>query len=74
MVGIYSITTAKFTTYHNQQLLSNVFLNLGQSRLLFNYFRSCLIPISPKVSISTIKIAKSIDGVLGIQTRGPRRI
>ena len=41
-------------------------LNMGQSRPLFVYFRSFLIPIT----ISIIQIEKSIDGVLGIRTRG----
>ena len=39
------------------------FLKMGQSRSLFVYFRSFLIIIS-------IQIEKSIDGVLGIRTRG----
>ena len=38
---------------------------MGQSRPLFVYFCSFLITIS-------IQIEKSIDGVLGIQTRGGR--
>ena len=44
------------------------FLNMGQSRPLFVYFRSFLIPIT----ISIIQIEKSIDVVLGIRTRGRR--
>ena len=42
------------------------FLNMGQSRPLFVYFHSFLIPIT----ISIIQIEKSIDGVLGIRTWG----
>ena len=38
---------------------------MGQSRPLFVYFRSFLV---------TISIWKSIDGVLGIQTRGRRMV
>ena len=38
---------------------------MGQSRPLFVYFRSFLVTIS-------IQIEKSIDGVLGIRTRGLR--
>ena len=45
----------------------NLFLKkMGQSRPLFVYFRSFLI------TISIIQIEKSIDGVLGIRTRGRR--
>ena len=40
---------------------------MGQSRPLFVYFCSFLITIS-------IQIEKSIDGVLGIQTRGRRMV
>ena len=40
--------------------------NMGQSRPLFVYFRSFLIPIT----ISIIQIEKSIDDVLGIRTQG----
>ena len=40
---------------------------MGQSRPLFVYFRSFLIIIS-------IQIEKSIDDVLGIQTRGRRMV
>ena len=40
---------------------------MGQSRPLLVYFRSFLITIS-------IQIEKSIDGVLGIQTRGRRMV
>ena len=36
---------------------------MGQSRPLFAYFRSFLIPIT----ILIIKIEKSVDGVLGIR-------
>ena len=39
--------------------------NMGQSRPLFVYFCSFLIPIT----ISIIQIGKSVDGVLGIRTR-----
>ena len=45
----------------------NLFLKMGQSRPLFVYFRSFLLTIS-------IQIEKSIDGVLGIQTRGHRMV
>ena len=41
---------------------------MGQSRPLFVYFRYFLI------TISIIQIEKSIDGVLGIQTRGHRTV
>ena len=41
---------------------------MGQSRPLFVYFRRFLI------TISIIKIEKSLDGVLGIQTRGCRMV
>ena len=40
---------------------------MGQSRPLFVYFCSFLVTIS-------IQIEKSIDGVLGIRTRGPRMV
>ena len=43
---------------------------MGQSRPLFGYFRSFLIPIT----ISKIQIEKSLDGVLGIQTWGCRMV
>ena len=43
---------------------------MGQSRPLFVYFRSFLIPIT----ISIIQIEKSVDGVLGIQTQGRRMV
>ena len=43
---------------------------MGQSRPLCVYFRSFLIPIT----ISIIQIEKSIDGVLGIRTRGCRMV
>jgi len=43
-----------------------VFLKMGQSRPLFVYFRSFL-------TIS-IQIEKSVDGVLGIRTRGRRMV
>ena len=42
------------------------FFKMGQSRPLFVYFCPFLI------TISLIQIVKSIDGVLGIQTRGCR--
>ena len=41
---------------------------MGQSRPLFVYFRYFLD------TISIIQIEKSIDGVLGIQTRGRRMV
>ena len=41
---------------------------MGQSRPLFVYFRHFLD------TISIIQIEKSIDGVLGIRTRGRRMI
>ena len=41
---------------------------MGQSRPLFVYFRFFLD------TISIIQIKKSIDGVLGIQTRGHRMV
>ena len=37
---------------------------MGRSRPLFVYFRSFLI------TISTVQIEKSLDGLLGIRTRG----
>ena len=40
---------------------------MGQSRPLFVYFHSFLVTIS-------IQIEKSIDGVLGIRTRGCRMV
>ena len=40
---------------------------MGKSRPLFVYFCSFLITIS-------IQIEKSVDGVLGIQTRGRRMV
>ena len=43
------------------------FKKTGQSCPLFVYFRSFLVSIS-------IQIEKSIDGVLGIQTRGRRMV
>ena len=43
---------------------------MGQSRPLFVYFRPFLIPIT----ISIIQIEKSVDGVLGIRTRGRRMV
>ena len=46
--------------------MSLLFFLMGQSRPLFVYFRS-FITIS-------IQIEKSIDGVLGIQTRGRRMV
>ena len=58
-----------FTASLNINRLSGwLFKNMGQSRPLFVYFRSFLIPIT----ISIIQIEKSIDGVHGIQTRGRR--
>ena len=47
-----------------------VFLNMGRSRHLFVYFRSFLI----QITISIIQIEKSVDGVLGIRTRGRRMV
>ena len=44
-----------------------VFLKMGQSRPLFIYFRSFLVTIS-------IQIEKSVNGVLGIRTRGRRMV
>ena len=44
------------------------FKKMGQSRPIFVYFRSFLI------TISIIQIEKSVDGVLGIQTRSRRMI
>ena len=41
---------------------------MGQSRPLFVYFRYFLI------TISIIQIEKSVDGVLGIRTRGRRMV
>ena len=41
---------------------------MGQSRPLFVYFLSFL------VTFSIIQIEKSVDGVLGIQTRGRRML
>ena len=46
---------------------SNLKRDLGQSRPLFVYICSFLITIS-------IQIEKSIDGVLGIRTRGHRMV
>ena len=43
---------------------------MAQSRPLFVYFRSFLIPIT----ISIIQIEKSIFGVRGIRTRGRRMV
>ena len=40
---------------------------MGQSRLLFVYFRSFLVTISIQIEIS-------VDGVLGIRTRGRRMV
>ena len=47
---------------------SNLKRDLGQSRPLFVYICSFLI------TISIIEIEKSIDGVLGIWTRGHRMV
>ena len=47
--------------YQDKQI---VFLKMGQSRPLFVYFR---------VTIS-IQIEKTVDGVLGIRTRGRRMV
>ena len=47
--------------------LFNFFFKMGQSRPLFVYFCSFLVTIS-------IQIEKSIDGVLGIWTRGHRMV
>ena len=44
------------------------FLKMGQSRPLFVYFRDFLN------TISIIQIEKSVDGVLGIRTRGCRMV
>ena len=46
---------------------ANVFFKMGQSRPLFVYFCSFHITIS-------IQIEKSVDGVLGIRTRGRRMV
>ena len=43
---------------------------MDQSRPIIVYFRSFLIPIT----ISIIKIEKSVDGVLGIRTQGHRMV
>ena len=44
---------------------------MGQSRpLIIFYFRSFLVP----TIISIIQIEKSVDGVLGIRTRGLRMV
>ena len=48
--------------------LDVVFLKMGQSRPLFVYFRNFLD------TISIIQIEKSVDGVVGIRTRGRRMI
>ena len=53
---------------HTYILLQYPFVKkMGQSRPLFVYFRSFLVTIS-------IQIEKSIDGVLGIRTRGRRMV
>ena len=44
------------------------FFKMGQSRPLFVYFRYFFI------TISIIQIEKSIDGVLGIRTRGRKMV
>ena len=49
-------------------VMKTFFTKMGQSRPLFVYFSSFLI------TISILKIAKSIDGVLGIRTRGLRMV
>ena len=46
--------------------LKGSFLNIRQSRSIFVYFRPFPIPIT----ISIIRIEKSVDGVLGIRTQG----
>ena len=46
---------------------SSFFKNMGQSRPIFVYFRSFLIIISTQIE-------KSIDGELGIRTRGRRML
>ena len=53
--------------YNHQWFNTCFFKKMGQSRPLFVYFRPFLITIS-------IQIEKSIDGVLGIQTRGRRMV
>ena len=46
---------------------------MGQSRPLFVYFLSFHIPIQvTNIQFELYKIEKSIDGVLGTQTRGGR--
>ena len=44
--------------------------NMGTSQPLSVYFRPFLVPIT----ISIIQIEKSIDGVLGILTWGPKMV
>ena len=43
---------------------------MGQTRTLFPLF--CFRPFLIRITMSTIQIEKSIDGVLGIRTRGSR--
>ena len=75
--NVVTLTTSidDVKTWHNDVRSRDVsstmfflFLKMGQSRPLFVYFRSFLI------TISIIQIEKSIDGVLGIQTRGCRMV
>ena len=51
----------------NHSTFFHIFLKMGQSRPLFVYFHSFLVTIS-------IQIEKSVDGVLGIRTRGRRLV
>ena len=55
-----------FAIFSRRCKLYYFFLKMGQSRPLFVYFRSFHIPIQ----MTIIQFEKTIDGVLGTQTRG----
>ena len=68
----WKIWATFISTIRSHCLIRTLFFwkNMGQSRPLFVYFRSFLIP----TTISIIQIEKSVDGVLGIRTRGRRMV
>ena len=70
-LGFKPTTSWTWVVTHNHETRApapfTIVLKMGQSRPLFCYFRSFLVTIS-------IQIEKSVDGVLGIRTRGRRMV
>ena len=64
----YSLSTMPVYHFYYLCMCVSFLKNMGQSRPLFAYFHYFLD------TISIIQIEKSVDGVLGIQTRGHRMV